>query len=238
MSEVTYLSPIIHDPNAQKFVMGAIVACGLAFFGYRVGIKTKKAFENESNLVPSKDFSIPNFVDFFIEGFIKYSDSVMGRENRPHVPFCACLFVFILVSNLLGLVPGMPAITTTVWINVGLALVVFIHFNLVGIKQHGVVGYLKHFAGPVWWLSFFIFPVEILSTCIRLLTLNLRLYWNITADHIVLSIFTDLVPYFVPIAFYLLGTFVSFMQAFIFTTLTMIYILLATQHEEEEHQHS
>ena len=237
MSEATYLSPLIHDPSAQKFVMGILVASGLALVGYYAGTKAKKTLESGKGLIPSNKFTLVNFFDFFIEGFLKYSDSVMGRENRIHAPFCACLFLFIFISNLLGLVPGMPAITTTVWVNVGLALVVFVHFNVAGAKQHGIAGYLKHFAGPIWWLSFFIFPVEILSTCIRLLTLNLRLYWNISADHIVLSIFTDLVPYFVPIAFYLLGTFVSFMQAFIFTTLTMIYILLATQHEEEEHQH-
>ena len=79
------------------------------------------------------------------------------------------------------------------------------------------------------------FVIEILSVSMRVLTLNLRLYWNMTADHTVLSIFTDLTKFIVPVVFYGLGTFVCFMQAFVFSTLTMVYILLATQHEEEEH---
>jgi F-type H+-transporting ATPase subunit a len=89
----------------------------------------------------------------------------------------------------------------------------------------------------VWWLAFLIFPLEILGTFLRILTLNLRLYWNISADHIVLGLFTDLVPVVVPVIFLALGTFVCFMQAFVPTILTMIYILLATQHEEGEEHH-
>ena len=147
------------------------------------------------------------------------------------MPFTASLFLFLLAANLLGLVPGMPAITTTVWVNVGMALVVFLYFNYLGIKEHGLLSYLKHFCGPVWLLAWFIFPLEIFSTCLRVLTLNLRLYWNINADHEVLNIFTNLIgPFAAP--FYVMGVFVCFMQAFIFTTLTMVYILLATQHEE------
>ena len=93
---------------------------------------------------------------------------------------------------------------------------------------------MKHFAGPVWWLAWFILPLELFGTVLRILTLNLRLYWNITADHVVLGIMSELVPFVVPVIFYALGTFVCFMQAFVPTVLTMIYIMLATQHEEGE----
>jgi F-type H+-transporting ATPase subunit a len=80
--------------------------------------------------------------------------------------------------------------------------------------------------------------LEVMGTFLRILTLNLRLYWNVSADHVVLGVFTDLVPVLAPIVFYVLGTFVCFMQAFVPTILTMIYIMLATQHEEgEEHNH-
>ena len=82
-------------------------------------------------------------------------------------------------------------------------------------------------------VSIGLFGVEILSVLLRVLTLNLRLYWNINADHMVLSIFNDMAGGLFGSVFYGLGTFVSFMQAFIFTVLTMVYILLATQHEEE-----
>ena len=115
-----------------------------------------------------------------------------------------------------------------------MALVVFLLFNWAGVREQGVLSYLKHFCGPVIFVAPLVFPLEILSTCLRILTLNMRLYWNISADHLVLATFTDLTKYVVPVAFYAMGAFVCFMQAFVFGTLTMIYILFAVQHEEEE----
>ena len=171
--------------------------------------------------------------DFFMEAFVSYHDSVLGKHNRKHVPFTGSIFFFLLFANLLGLVPGMAAATTTVWVNVAIALTVFCYFNYWGIKEHGFWNYIKHFGGGTpLWIAWFIFVVEIVSTCMRVLTLNLRLYWNISADHLVLGAFTEMTKLVIPCAFYALGTFVSFMQAFVFATLTMIYILLATQHEE------
>ena len=140
--------------------------------------------------------------------------------------------MLLLSMNLIGLIPGVPAATTTVWINVGIALCVFLYFNYHGMRTHGVLGYLKHFCGPAWWLVWMIFPLEIFSTCLRVLTLNMRLYWNITADHLVLGIATDMTKILVPIAFYALGTFVSLVQAVVFTLLSMVYLQLATQHAE------
>ena len=104
---------------------------------------------------------------------------------------------------------------------------------LINMKENGLINYLKHFCGPVPALAILIFPVEIISTTLRILTLNLRLYWNISADHMVMSGFVDQVFGPSGIVIYVLALFVSFMQAFIFTTLSMVYILLAVQHEEE-----
>jgi F-type H+-transporting ATPase subunit a len=175
--------------------------------------------------------------DVLIEGFVSFQDSILGKEGRKYLPLTATIFFYVLVLNLVGLIPGMPAPTTSVWTTVPVALLIFFGFNYYGIKELGVFKYFKHFAGPVSWLAFIIFPLEILGTFLRILTLNLRLYWNVSADHIVLGLFTDLVPVVVPVVFYALGTFVCFMQAFVPTILTMIYILLATQHEEGEAHH-
>lgn len=233
-SQVTYLSPFIHDIDEQKLVLGAVVAIGLLLIGSGAASRLRRRDGIENSIIPQPRFSVFALFDFFIEKFLAFQDSILGRDNRRHLPFTASLFLFIFCANLIGLIPGLPAITNSVGVNVGLAFVTFIYFNYQGTKAHGVLGYLKHFAGPVWWLAFIIFPVEILSTCLRILTLNLRLYWNISADHTVLHIMTGLVgPGAIP--FYLMGTFVSLVQAFVFTTLTMIYILLATQHGEEEH---
>lgn len=220
-------------PNWEKFISACVLGLVLFAIGRLAAGKILTASQRQEALVPAEKLNFFGFFDFFIEGFVNFYDSILGKENRSHLPFVASIFIFILSANLIGLIPGVPAITTTVWVTVAMALVVFVYFNWYGVKEHGAIGYLKHFCGPVWWLACLMFPLEILSTTLRVLTLNLRLYWNITADHIVVGIFTDLLGPILPVIFYVLGAFICFMQAFVFTTLTMIYVLLATQHEEE-----
>jgi F-type H+-transporting ATPase subunit a len=124
---------------------------------------------------------------------------------------------------------------------VGLALLVFVYFNAYGIWENGLLGYLRHFAGPVSGSLLFlvgpvIFCAEIFSTLLRPFTLNLRLYWNIKADHILMETIHNLLgPFSIGVAspLFVLALFVSFMQAFVFAMLTMIYVLLATAHEED-----
>jgi len=231
----TYFQHLTADPSWQKLILTGVIAGGLLMIGSRIHTRLSAPGGLVSAVIPAEKITSFGFFDLFCETFGRYHDSVLGIENRKHLAFNSSVFLFVLVLNLIGLIPGFPSPTTSVWFNVAIALVVFCYFNYLGIKEHGWGGYLKHFAGPVWWLAWFIFPLEIFSTALRIFTLNLRLYWNISADHLVLGIFTDLTHFFIPIIFYGLGTFVCFMQAFIFTTLTMIYILLATQHEEESH---
>ena len=235
MEGYTYLSHIVSNPDAQKIIMGTALGGALIAVGLRAARSLRYPSQFQESVIPPQRGTLSSVFDLLIEAFIKYFDSILGKERRKFAPFCASVFFFILAANLLGLVPGVPAVTTTVWVNVGMALVVFISFNWAGIREQGVLSYLKHFCGPVVFVAPLVFPLEILSTCLRILTLNMRLYWNINADHLVLSTFTDLTGYLVPVAFYAMGTFVCFMQAFVFGTLTMIYILFAVQHEEEHH---
>ena len=234
MAHYTYLQHIVENPDWQKFISAIVLGGAMIGIGSVLTKRLATADGVKQSVIPSEKLSVFGFVDFAFEKWVLFQDSILGKEYREHAPFTATLFFFILFANLLGLVPGIPAITTSVWINVGMALVVFWYFNSQGVKAHGVVGYLKHFAGPLWWLAWLIFPLEILSTTLRILTLNLRLYWNINADHIVLGVFTELVPFIVPVVFFALGTFVAFMQAFVFSLLTMVYIQLASHHEEGE----
>lgn len=231
----TYFMHLTHNQDIQKYLCGFLISCLLILIGSRLARKIKGPEEIMKNLIPSKKPSVFGWLDFVFESFVKYQDSILGKENRRYISFTFTFFIFIFVCNVIGLIPGMPAATTTVWINVGMALCVFIYFNYQGVKEHGSWGYVKHFFGPILLLSWMVFPLEILGLFIRILTLNLRLYWNITADHLVLGILTDLGKYFAaPV--YMLGIFVSFMQAFVFTTLIMIYILLAIQHEDDGHE--
>jgi F-type H+-transporting ATPase subunit a len=192
----------------------------------------------QQGIIPEEKISTAGIADLLIEGFASFQDTILGKENRKYLPLCATIFFYVLALNLIGLVPGVPAATTSVWTTVPVALLIFFGFNYYGIKEQGALKYFKHFAGPISGpMVLIILPLEVIGTLLRILTLNLRLYWNISADHIVLGLFTDLVPVLVPVVFYAMGTFVCFMQAFVPTILTMIYILLATQHEEGEEHH-
>jgi F-type H+-transporting ATPase subunit a len=230
----TYISEYISSHHLQKATTAVGVALGMCLVGLITTRKLRSPESLEKSVAPSSSVSISGVVDFSIESFVKFHDSVVGKENRRYVSFTAFLFFFIFISNLVGLIPGMAAATNSVGITVGLALASFVYFNAQGIREHGFIPYILHFAGPVWWLAWLIFPLEIFSTLLRILTLNLRLYWNIHADHMVLGILTELLG-FATVPAYIIGTFVSFMQAFVFTVLSMVYILLATQHGDESH---
>lgn len=228
------------DPNHQKLATAIIMGAVLVFLGAGSAKKLRRKrnrLGSQDAVVPDEKLTTTGFFDFFIENFVAFQDSILGKENRKYLPLTATVFLYLFCLNLIGLIPGVPAATTSVWTTVPVALLIFFSFNYYGIKEQGLGHYIKHFAGPVWWLAILIFPLELFGTFLRILTLNLRLYWNISADHMVLGIFSDLVPFFVPVVFYALGTFVCFMQAFVPTVLTMIYIMLATQHEEGEEHH-
>lgn len=240
MSGYTYLHSVISNPDLEKFTLGIALGAGLIALSSMASRRLRTPEGIQQAVVPTQKISTFGIFDLFVEKFTHFHDSILGKENRKHVPFCGGVFLFVFLANVMGLIPGMPGITTTVWINVAMALVVFIYFNAQGIKENGFWTYIKHFAGPVVWLAWLIFPLEIISTLMRILTLNLRLYWNMSADHILLGIFTELAPWGVPVLFYALGLFVSFMQAFVFSLLTMVYILLASSHEhgdDEGHGH-
>ena len=228
----SYIGLLVKGPILQKFYTAIILVLFLILVEFYVSKQVSTKEKRQKYIIP-KRFSLVGLFDFFVEAFVNYQDGILGVENRKYAPFTGSVFLFLLLANLLGLIPGMAAITTTVTINLAVALVAFIYFNSMGVKANGLCGYLKHFAGPVIGLAPLIFCIEVFSTSLRVLTLNLRLYWNISADHLLMSSFMDLSP-ILGVVTYFLGFFVAFVQAFVFTTLTIVYIQLAIQHSEEE----
>lgn len=210
------------------FVLGLLVVAAV--------IIRKRLLQMEKSLVPDQGVTLTNIFEILVESFLSLMEGIVGKSAREHVPLVVSVFVFIFVSNLMGLIPGFLPPTANINTNLAIAACVFIYFNYLGIKEHGFVNYLKHFAGPVWWLAPLIMAIELFGTAIRPVTLSLRLFCNINADHLVLSIFSDLSPLIVPVVFMILGIFIAFVQAFVFTLLSVIYIALATAHEEE-HAH-
>jgi F-type H+-transporting ATPase subunit a len=167
-----------------------------------------------------------------LHGFITdQCESIIGHGGKRFAPFLTSLGLLILFCNLIGLIPGFESPTADPSIPLGLAVVTFIFYNLHGLKEQGVVGYLKHFAGPVWWMSPLLFPIEILSHLARMMSLTIRLYANIFAGDMVTLAFFTLIPVGIPVIFLMLHVGVSFLQAYIFVLLSTIYLQGAVSHE-------
>jgi F-type H+-transporting ATPase subunit a len=182
-------------------------------------------------LIPDSKLTYRNFFEIVAESLYKLTESVIGHHDAPiYYPVIGSLFVFIFVSNIVGLIPAFLPPTDNLNTTLALGVFVFVYYNYAGLKAHGV-GYLKHFLGPVLWLSPLMLVIELASHVFRPLSLALRLRGNILGDHIVLGVFSSLVPYLLPVIFYGLGVFVAFLQAFVFCLMTMVYISLSTSHD-------
>jgi len=186
----------------------------------------------EELLIPEPRMTFRNLLELIIGFVAGIAEDIMGHHAKRYLPLLGTCFIFILFMNLLGLIPGFLPPTQKMNVTVGLAVVVFLSTHYFGVREHGLA-YFRHFLGPIWWLAPIMLPIEIISHLARPMSLSLRLFGNITGDHAVVSGFMALVPVVVPAVFLGLGLFVSFMQAFIFTVLSMIYISGAVAHEEE-----
>jgi len=162
-------------------------------------------------------------MEVVVSGIENLLEETMGKEGRPYFPLIATFALFILVSNLIALIPGFYPPTANLNTNAALALTVFFMTHIVGVKEHGLA-YLKHFMGPILWLAPLIFIIEIIGHLARPLSLSLRLFGNMYGHEIVLMIFIGLVPFILPVPMMLMGVLVAFIQTFVFTLLAMIYI--------------
>jgi len=201
-----------------------IVATGsIAFFRGTAG---------DRGVVPPRTMNLRNFFEYLAESIYGAVESALGEHNAPRFfPLIGALWLFILFSNLIGLIPGFVSPNDTLKTNVGLAVMVFVLTHYYGVKEHGLA-YFKHFLGPSIALAPLIFPFELISHLARPLSLSVRLLGNMMADHKVVMSFFTLVPILVPLPFMLLGLLVCLIQALVFCTLTMVYISMAIEHEE------
>jgi len=152
------------------------------------------------------------------------AESSIGHEGPRFLPFIGTLFIFILFCNLIGIIPGFESPTMNPSVPAGCAVLVFIYYNFMGFKQQGIAKYMAHFAGPVWWLAPFMVPIEIISHMARPLSLTIRLFANMLAGEKVTVVFLGLTYLVAPAVFMGLHVFVSFLQAYIFVLLTMMYL--------------
>ncbi len=159
------------------------------------------------------------------------ANEIIGHNSSRYIPLLGTLGFFILLSNILGLIPTLQTPTGTIQVTLGCAVASFLYYNYEGVAHHGVLGYLKTFWGPIWWLGIILFPVEIISNVFRMLSLSVRLYANMLVGKLLEEVFGGLVPVVLPAAMMGLHLFVSFIQAYIFILLPAVYISLSVAQE-------
>ena len=158
------------------------------------------------------------------------AEQIIGHGYERFVSFLTALLLFILLANLVGLVPGLESPTANPVVPLGFAIVTFVYYHFHGIRANGP-GYIKQFLGPVWWLSPLLFPIEIISHLSRVLSLTVRLYANMFAGDLVTLAFFSLVPVGIPLIFLGLHLGVALVQAYVFFLLAAIYLSMAVAHD-------
>lgn len=212
-------------PHVSNAIMVSIIILIIVILGYRQLKRT------EDEIVPEPKFTFRNFVEMLVESLSDIIVDTMGPRGKEFTLIVGTLALFILFNNLSGLVPGFLPATDNVNTTFACSLTVFVMTHYYGFREHGI-RYLKQFVGPFWWLAPLMIPIELIGHLARPLSLGMRLFGNITGDHIVTVIFFGLVPLIVPLPVMFLGLFVAFVQTFVFMLLSMAYFSGAISHEE------
>lgn len=213
-----------HDPHApiSNFVaMEILVALLLLLFF--VLVRSRLSVEKPGGLQ-----HIMEGIHGFVQG---QSHEIIGHHSDKFTPFLVTLGLFILTSNLIGMVPTLESPTANPSVPLGCAVCAFCYYNWQGMRKNGVITYLKHFAGPMPLLAPLMIPIELISHFARMLSLTIRLFANIFAGDMVTLVFFSLVPIGIPIIFLGLHVAVSFLQAYIFVLLTTVYLAGAVAEE-------
>jgi F-type H+-transporting ATPase subunit a len=177
---------------------------------------------------PGKFQQVMEVVVQFIQGL---SEEVIGHGSSRYVAMLGTLGLFIVMCNLLGMIPTLQTPTGNIHVTLGCAVSAFLYYNFQGFRQHGVLGYLKHLCGPMLAIAIIMFPIEIIGNLGRLLSLSVRLYANMMVGDLLDMVFGRLVPVLVPVIFMGLHIFVSLLQAYIFMLLPAVYIGMAVSEE-------
>jgi F-type H+-transporting ATPase subunit a len=218
------LHPSSTAPIGNTFSLEFLVVFGLIVFF--LVVRLTLSVEN-----PNPVQQLAEMIHEFVGG---QAEQVIGHGYERFQPFVTCVLLFILLNNLIGLLGGFPGMTTPTSqpeVPLGVAVLTFLYYNYHGVREQGPVGYLKHFAGPVWWMAWLLFPVEIISHLARMMSLTIRLYANMLASDLLMLICFSMVPVIAPTAFLGLHALVAVIQAYVFMLLSMIYLGMAVSHE-------
>jgi F-type H+-transporting ATPase subunit a len=222
----TWLAANILHKELETFkFFDHVIAAGFTFLICMIIVF---ALKSKIKLIPGP---LQQLVEVVLQGLSGMLEDNVGPGGKKYLPLIATLAFFIFISNLLGMIPTFSPATGNFNTTVACALIVFIYYNYLGVKEHGF-GYIKHFMGPIWWLAPLMLPIEIISHLARPFSLSVRLFGNISGEHIVTAVFyTQLIPWLVPVPIMFIGLLAAFLQTFVFIMLTQIYIAGAVAHE-------
>jgi F-type H+-transporting ATPase subunit a len=223
------------SPSIQYFIGFLFVAVLILLV---VGTAYRRISKVSDALIPDGRLSARSFLEALVEAVFGFMEGVMGREAATFfLPLIGTAALLILFSNLLGLIPGFLPPTSNLNTTAAMALVVFFTTHIYGIRAHGI-HYFDHWFGPIrkWYalpLMLLLFAIEVVSHLARPVSLSMRLMGNMSADHMVITLFTTMVPFLVPLPMLALGLLVCILQTAVFCILSMIYIGMAISHEEQ-----
>ena len=231
--EVDTLAPMVS--SAAAFVLVTLVGLVAGFH------KMKPESLSDEGLLPPKKFGLTAFIELCWGVVSSTLEKIIGEKAWTHyATLLGGTFFFIIIANLSGLVPGFPPATEFISQNVAMAVLIFLAFNYVGLK-HGGVNYIKHLCGPILFMAPLMFVTEFIALLARPVSLSLRLYGNVSGDHMVFNVFSSLLrdfnAPFLPIPGLLLGfgLLVACLQAFIFMTLSSVYVRLSLDTAHHDH---
>ncbi len=208
------------SPFDNTFTIELVIVLGLIAFFALVRF----------TLSPDKPGPAQHVAEMISEFTGSLGDQIIGHGSEKFQAYLTCIFLFVLLNNLSGLIPGIEEPTMFPMVPLGIALPTFLYYNYQGFRANGI-GYLKQFAGPIWWMSWLLIPIETISHFARIMSLTIRLYANMFASDMLTLGFFSLIPIGVPSIFLGLHVFVSVIQAFVFMLLSMIYLSLAVSHD-------
>jgi len=226
-----------HSYHGVHHVFAAVLVAVILMALSLVARMRLAKMEKEGNVVPDKGLTIMNFFELALEVIMGMMESIIGKDYKRYVPMIATCALFILTSNLLGLVPGFVPPTDNLNTTAACAVVILIWFNFHGLRTQGIA-HITHLANPVgetwgWLLAPLLFPIEAFGVfVVRPLTLALRLAANMIGDHNVLFAFAGMMPLLIPLPFYFLGFLVCLIQTAVFCILSTVYISLHTAEHE------
>ena len=221
----------VHELN--HVTMALLVLALIVFIGIRY--RSRLAASGDGGVVPEKGFNARSFVELVSEATLSMMTGMMGAgPAKAYFPLIGTMAFFVLVSNLLGQIPGFIAPTGNFNTTFACAMIIFVVVHVNGVRTSGMA-YFKHFLGPVWWLAPLMLPIEIFSHLVRPFSLAVRLMCNMFADHTLLGVFLALVaaPIFLPLPVMALGLLICLVQTAVFCLLSTVYISLAIEHHDE-----